>query len=543
MPHRSSESLIAELKRYVRFDDEDAVLLRALCEKARPQFEDIAQDFYERAREHDEAHAVFRDEDQIRRLHASLVAWLGRVLTGPWDAAYCDKSLRIGKVHVEVGLPQRYMFTAMSVFRVHLERVAEEAMGERSRAACDALSRVLDIELAIMNESYREAILEKEVASEDAYRLAIAARGERSVLSAQQATERALSRYVHAVEMAGAVIIGLDTDGRIRLFNRRAEEVTAYRFVEVEGKRFADALLEDPDRCGFEELWESVLAEDTPVTLPARCNVRARNGKVREIAGHASRATNAGDIILVGRDVTDEELSAARVRQTERLAAVGTLAAGLAHEIRNPLNGAQLHLTFLKRALGKTEDELVEAVDVVAGEITRLSTLVSEFLDFARPSSLNLKVTNLQNLCRHAANFVETEGDKELFLELPKTALEVEIDPEKVEQVLLNLLGNAVDAAAKHVRIRAYREPRNAVIEISDDGPGLSNPEAPIFDAFFSTKATGTGLGLAIAHRIISDHAGTINYERRGQETVFRVTLPIAAPQSRRPAPIPNQEQ
>jgi signal transduction histidine kinase len=118
-------------------------------------------------------------------------------------------------------------------------------------------------------------------------------------------------------------------------------------------------------------------------------------------------------------------------------------------------------------------------------------------------------------------------------LDLPSRELEIVADGAKLEQVLLNLLLNAIEALAPSgagtVVLRARRLPRHVTIEVEDDGPGLPSPDAPIFDAFYSTKATGTGLGLAICHRIVTDHSGTISVDSRPGRTVFSVTLPIAA--------------
>src|SRR5271166_1418420 len=107
------ETRFEELKRYVLLCSEDAALLAALRPVAAPHFPRIAQEFYDRIREHEEAHAVFKDEAQIARLNRSLQQWMERVLSGVYDEAYFEETLKIGRVHVKVGLPQRYMFTAM----------------------------------------------------------------------------------------------------------------------------------------------------------------------------------------------------------------------------------------------------------------------------------------------------------------------------------------------------------------------------------------------------------------------------------------------
>jgi signal transduction histidine kinase len=238
----------------------------------------------------------------------------------------------------------------------------------------------------------------------------------------------------------------------------------------------------------------------------------------------------------MGNDVTDEAALAERTRRSEKLAAVGTLAAGLAHEIRNPLNGAHLHVTFLERGLRKdgASSDALEAVRVVGDEITRLSALVNEFLDFARPKPLDRKPISIREVCEHVATLAQADAVKarvDVKLDLPTNDIVVEGDRGKLEQVLLNLLQNAIEAMAPSgggkAIVRARRQPISALLEVEDEGPGITESNAPIFDAFFSTKPTGTGLGLPIVHRIVTDHGGSITYESKPGCTIFRVTIPI----------------
>jgi signal transduction histidine kinase len=191
----------------------------------------------------------------------------------------------------------------------------------------------------------------------------------------------------------------------------------------------------------------------------------------------------------------------------------------------------------VQRAIRKKDPdpEVLEAVQVVADEIKRLAQLVTEFLDFARPKPLDVKSVSLCKLCEHARTMISSkaqDADVMLVSDLPTSDVEFQGDGSKLEQVLLNLLGNAVEALAERgggtVVIRGRRAPRHVAIEVEDDGPGLPGPDAPIFDAFFSTKEGGTGLGLAITHRIVTDHGGSIQAESRPGKTTFRVMLPLA---------------
>jgi PAS domain S-box-containing protein len=535
----SVESTFEEMKRYVRFGDEDARLLALFKPLGLPHFRRIAEEFYDRIREHQGAHNVFTGEEQIQRLQRSLVRWMERVCSGPYDDAYFRETAHIGRVHVRIGLPQRYMFTAMALIRVSLVRIAEDNLGDAAVATREAISRALDLELAIMVGSYADDYIA---------RIQNVERLEKK--EADTSLRRTRHRYVNAVELARVMIVGLDAGGAIRLFNREAERVTGFPRDEVLGQPF-DAVL--PGSASHEEhgpliaraaAGESVAAEMIEGLL------RTRAGKLRDVRWQIAYAPAKDDpdevvLFVIGRDVTDEKALAARLRQNEKLAAIGTLAAGLAHEIRNPLNGAHLHVTFLERRLRKKEHdaEALEAVRVVSDEIKRLSALVSEFLNFARPKPLDLQPVSLRGLCDrviHLMRPVALAAKVTLSCELPATELIIDLDPAKMEQVLLNVIQNAIEAlepqGGGRVTLRARRKPTSAVIEVEDDGPGLSGQDAPIFDPFFSTKPSGTGLGLAIAHRIVTDHEGSIDVESKPGRTIFSLTLPLRSPLAQ-PAP------
>jgi PAS domain S-box-containing protein len=421
------------------------------------------------------------------------------------------------------------MFTAMALIRRALLDLAEAELGaEGSRPARDAVNRVLDLDLAIMLQSYRDDFVA---------RVQRVDRLERDRVGRTLA--RTEHRYQHAVELARVLFVGLDADASVRLYNREAERVTGFDRAEVLGTPFVD-LLPEALRDDHGTLFaRAVVGDAAPPILESA--VRTRSGKVRDVRWQIAYAPSEADdeivLFAVGRDTTDENQLAARLRQNEKLAAVGTLAAGLAHEIRNPLNGARLHLTFLARGLkraGVVDADALDAVRVVGDEIRRLDELVSEFLDFARPKPLDKRIQSLRALCDRVIQLVTPAaeaGHTKVALDFPVTDLEIEVDGAKVEQVLLNLLNNAVEATGPvgggAVVMRVRRQPRRALIEVEDDGPGLPSPDAPIFDAFFSTKPNGTGLGLAIAHRIVTDHGGTIDVTSRPGSTVFRIGLPL----------------
>lgn len=525
-----AETRFEELKRYVRFDAEDAQALRELRPVGAPHFVRIAREFYERIREHEEAHAVFTGEAQIERLQRSMVTWMDRILSGTYDEAYYEEARKIGRVHVRVGLSQHYMFTAMALLRVALERVAQESLGAGADKVRSAVSRILDLELAIMVESYRD-----DFAAQSRRRDEVEAASLRTDLA------RALELYQIAIDAVPNLVVGVDAQGMIRLFNHAARTTTGHALEDVYGLPFIDTLVPVEARPHDAPMFASLLQGGTK-SVSEDGVLMTRSGKFRDMRWSFSRIADGGphDVVLfaIGTDVTLSRATSRQLHQNEKLAALGTLAAGLAHEIRNPLNGAQLHVAFLQRALQTKlpEPDMLEAAGVVADEIKRLARLVTEFLDFARPSALVTKRVTVQWLFSRVLELTAAPAAAAgitVEVDVPPQELVIFGDDGKLQQVLLNIVQNAIEALEPartgRVVLRARRHPRHVRIEIEDDGPGLPSPEAPVFDAFFSTKPSGTGLGLAITHRIVSDHGGSMDVDSRPGRTSFGVTIPIGS--------------
>jgi signal transduction histidine kinase len=217
----------------------------------------------------------------------------------------------------------------------------------------------------------------------------------------------------------------------------------------------------------------------------------------------------------------DEALQRARV--AERLAAAGTVTAGLSHEIRNPLNAAALQLSVLERRLrrrgGADEAELLEPLSLARDEIRRVDRLLTEFLQMAKPESFRPQPIALQDfLQRTTALFSVTASERKITLECScPEDLQVTADREKLQQVLTNLVLNALEALDKGgaVKLSAERSGAEVRIDVDDNGPGVPEEVARrIFEPFFTTKARGTGLGLAISHQQVSLQGGRLTVSR-----------------------------
>lgn len=493
-----------ELKRYVRFTATDAARLVSAKSRVSPHFERIAASFYDRIREHEAAHDVLSGdsgEEQIRRLRRSLVEWLERLFGGVYDDAYFAKTVQIGRVHVRVGLPQRYMFSAMALIRSSLLALLDGSSSD-DVAARDALGRLLDVELATMLDAYHDHLLAR---VEQASR-------QREEMERRRATTFE-ERAVTAVEAAPMLVVAIDTSGGIALFNRAAEVITGYAQDEVLGRDFQTTLVPEHARAGRRL---PIGTTDEDVELP----LSTRSGKTRRIRWQIVRAKEAPTAFAFGMDVTEDASTREQQQQQRRLAALGTLTTGLAHEIRNPLNGARLHAAYLERTLASGAPETLEAVRVVLSEIQRLARLVDEFLEFAQPRPLVPAPVEARALVHRVVR-----GVKNTHEDLPLADIVFAGDAARLEQALRSLVTNSLEAGAEDVVVRVRREPRFVRFEVEDNGPGFDLSQ-PVFDPFYTTKADGTGLGLAIAHRTITDHGGTIDVDSRPGNTRFRLKLP-----------------
>ena len=243
---------------------------------------------------------------------------------------------------------------------------------------------------------------------------------------------------------------------------------------------------------------------------------------------------------VVGRIVNFQDLTEMKemeehVKRAERLAVVGGLAAGVAHEIRNPLASISGSVELLSSQPEDGEDNRA-LMNIVTREIDRLNGLITDLLDYTNPRPLRKTSVELRELVadtlrvfRQDARFAEVEV---IVDEASDEAAHAAADPEKLRQALWNLLRNAAEAAShagQHVWIRVSEAPTHVELEVSDDGEGIPvEALEKVFDPFFTTKVKGNGLGLATVHSIVTDHGGTIEVASVGRGSQFLVRLPRA---------------
>jgi len=518
------ETFFEELKRYVRFGPEDEQALRRFGPHGAPHFPSVVDEFYDRLSEHEEARNIFSGQDQIERLKGSLRDWLALLCSGPWDEAYYERRARIGRVHVRIGLPQKYMFGAMDQIRIALTKIAGTGLRSQPtvrKSVVDALHKILDLELAIMLETYRE---EHVAAVRDLERL------EKLKLEEQLAVSEA--RYDQIVEEAEALITTIDRDGRVLLVNARCEEAIGQSRSVAVGSSWVELFAQPADRKLAQERQADALAGracppfEGAVPRPGDTSPRIRWHFTTMPGG------NGPVLCAIGFDVSEEHDMALRTRRAERLASLGTMAAGLAHEIRNPINAAHLQLNLARRRLARAggDPSIVRAIELADSEMTRLAVLVEDFLQFARPQPLRLATGDLRGTADATVALVAPEAEA-LGVSVaiaPGSSVWAEFDDEKMKQVLLNLLRNAIEATTPggQVSVRVEARDEVACLDVLDQGRGVPSG-APIFEPFFTTKEQGTGLGLAIVHRIVSDHGGAVEVASQNSGTTFSIWIPV----------------
>jgi PAS domain S-box-containing protein len=251
-------------------------------------------------------------------------------------------------------------------------------------------------------------------------------------------------------------------------------------------------------------------------------------------------AKNLVGTVHISRDITELQALRERVATSERMAALGEMAARVAHEIRNPLISVGGFARRLAKKLN-SESETYEYAKIIIEEVTRLEKILKEILNFVRGTKIIKNKINLIELLDSIINFarpaVMEKGNK-LIKELPKSPIIANVDADRIKEAILNIITNANQATENGIiTVRTRQEDKEALIEISDTGCGISQEDIKnIFTPFFTTRDHGTGLGLAITHRIIQEHGGRIDVEsvsnnfKEGEMksyTTFKIYLPL----------------
>jgi len=337
------------------------------------------------------------------------------------------------------------------------------------------------------------------------------------------------------LETMDNAVISVDNKGKIKTFNRKSEEIFNKKKEEVLNKDCQEVL--NLNILG-ESIFKKCLLEKKNISQEIILEEKGLKKKILDL--NSSFLTDeSGEItgvVAVIRDVTEINDLNEEVARHKRLAALGKLSSGIAHEIRNPLSSIRGLAQFVYNSFSKT-DERKEDLNTIIQEVDRLNKLVVQVLDFAKLKKPSLTRFSLNDLIRKIAELFKLEiKDKQVkfSLELSPDISQIQADEDQVRQILMNVIINAIQAISKkgEVKIKTEKallkgEPTIKLI-IEDSGIGITEKDFnQIFDPFFSTKEKGSGLGLSIVYKLVEAHQGEIKVEsKEGKGTKFVIFLP-----------------
>ena len=487
---------LSEMRSWLRLGDEDTARLHAAIPVVEPHVVRIIDLFYSEIQRHPGASAVLDGPAQVERLKGTLRQWLREVFEGPHDAAYMERRQAIGRMHVKVRLPNRYMFLAMHVVESELVDVFQSEV-EDPRRLIASLRRVLSLDLALMTGTY------------------VSGREAQQLDALQVLLVRHLRLTVFLIDTAGVV---------------RSATLASARLCGVDdpvGSHWTSVLPEGlVVAAGLERELEQSQSRGREVTLP-RVDVPQADGSVRSFRIHlVPLEHDLAAHLLQLEELTDAVEMEARVRRSEALAQLGALSAAVSHELRNPLAGISGALQVLSQSLPEDAPHrpILRKVD---SEVRRLNDLVGDLLAFARPRQAVLVRLNLRAVVVELLDLVKRDHKGVVFSVVGTGSAHADAD--LVHQILHNLLRNSVDAVGERGEVRVEVAPGR--IRVSDSGGGV--PEAMrdrLFEPFETSKTRGTGLGLAISARNAQAMGGTLRLAQEGELGGACFVLSLAEP-------------
>jgi two-component system sensor histidine kinase HydH len=326
-------------------------------------------------------------------------------------------------------------------------------------------------------------------------------------------------------------LVAINAREEIISFNQTAESILGYSHSDVLGKNAQEII---PPACMA--LLQGLKEEKKLIEEEIDCPLADGRIISLEVIATALEEDNGNFLgyVILFRDITEMQHLKKEMERSQRLASVGSLAAGIAHEIRNPLSSIKGFATFFKERYRNNPDDQKTA-EIMVQEVERLNRVIGQLLEFAKPMEMKRQWASIQEVIRHTLRMIESQAKAKsiaVHTDLPEHIGEIFIDRDKITQVLLNLYLNALEAMEDGGTLRVAvlpHEGRMVRIDITDTGKGIDEKDiARIFDPYFTTRSSGTGLGLAIVHKIMESHDGDLRVTSEPDKgTTVSIFLPI----------------
>jgi len=325
-----------------------------------------------------------------------------------------------------------------------------------------------------------------------------------------------------------------DEEHNLILVNKPAERLIPLAGAEIYERRIWDAIADEEIAAFLRESLENQESVfDREFTLD-------HSGLTRTLALSVLPVVKEGHIqgnLLHLTDITERKSKEARLRRAESLASLSTLAAGVAHEIKNPLGSIGIHIQLMQKSLQAEDidrDRVQGYIDVVNEEVSRLNKIVVDFLFAMRPMNVELDDGDLNDVVQGVLDFVQYElesSDIELEVELAPRLPRIELDEKYLKQALMNIVKNAIAAMPEGgtLRVRTDRSGDEVRLSIGDTGVGMSDEVAEkIFEPYFTTKDFGSGIGLTLVYKVVKEHLGEVFVDtEEGEGTTFTLSFPV----------------
>jgi two-component system sensor histidine kinase HydH len=335
------------------------------------------------------------------------------------------------------------------------------------------------------------------------------------------------------VENVPIGLIAIDDNQNIVSFNNVAEAVLGISIQKAIQKKAKEILpiellnqLENPDiKKGVVEEEIDCLAQDGR-SIPLQVSATLLHDEDQTFLGH----------VLLFKDLSEVQALRREIARNQRLASIGRLAAGVAHEIRNPLSSIKGFATYFKERYRENKDDQ-QTANIMIQEVERLNRVVGQLLEFAKPITISKRATSVDTVIKDSVRLIERQStEKNIKIETAFSSVvkKIQVDRDRINQVLLNLYLNGIesmqDGGTLNVALSMNKERKWVIIKVTDNGSGIRKEDiAHIFDPYFTTKPSGTGLGLAIVHNIIDAHDGKMEVESSpGKGTTVTLFLPIS---------------